>query len=66
MSADAVTEEPTKTKKIPFPRSEATLTCGHVVTYKGSAPSVSDYVYCYGCDDYQTVTHVTRKGVVKM
>lgn len=60
-----MTEPITKTKKIPFPRSEATLTCGHAVTYKASPPRVSDYVYCYGCDDYHTVTQVTRKGVVK-
>lgn len=61
-----MTEPVTKTKKIPFPRSDAKLTCGHLVTYKGSAPRVSDYVYCYGCDDYRTVTHVTRKGVVNV
>lgn len=53
-------------KKIPMPKSEATLSCRHLVTYKGSPPKAGDYVYCYGCDEYRVVTQVTRKGVVKL
>lgn len=53
-------------KKIPFPKCEATLTCGHVVTYKGSAPQVSEYVFCMRCDDYRNVIQVTKKGVVRL
>lgn len=55
---------PASTRKIPFPRSLAELSCGHQVTYKGSAPRKGDYVPCTGCDGYSYVTQITRKGVV--
>lgn len=56
---------PATTRKIPFPRCRAELSCGHEVFYRGSAPKKGDYVPCTGCDGYSHVIQVTQKGVVK-